>query len=106
MVLFYIGFLIFLTIASLVFSILNFSGINIILDDAYIKASPEEREKMDKKAYRLQSGIVFLLLSIMSLCNLLRAVLHLPWFTYVTYAISIGGIVYAIISHYALKKSK
>lgn len=106
MVIFGIIFLVFLVITSLVFSILNFAGINVILDDAYIKASPEEREKMDKKAYRLQSGIIFLLLSIMSLCNLLRAVLHLPWFTYVAYAIAVGGIVYAIISHYALKKSK
>ena len=106
MALFYKLILIFLTIASLVFSILNFAGIDAILDDAYIKASPEEREKMDKKAYRLQSGIIFLLLSLMSLCNLLRAVLHLPLFTYIAFAIAIGGIVYAIISHYKLKKSK
>lgn len=35
-------FLIFLTIASLIFSVFAFSGKDIILDDSYKKASEEE----------------------------------------------------------------
>lgn len=98
--------LVFLTIGSLVFSILGFIGKDIILDDAYIKASKEEREKMDKKAYRLQGAIIFLFLFAITLCNLLRAVLHLAWFTYVAFAIGAIGIIYAIISHYKIKKNQ
>lgn len=98
--------LVFLTIGSLVFSILGFIGKDIILDDAYIKVSKEEREKMDKKAYRLQGAIIFLFLFAITLCNLLRAVLHLAWFTYVAFAIGAIGIIYAIISHYKIKKNQ
>jgi len=101
---FHLIVLVFLTIGSLIFSILGFIGKDIILDDAYIKASKEEREKMDKKAYRLQGAIIFLFLFAITLCNLLRAILHLAWFTYVAFAIAAIGIVYAIISHYKIKK--
>ena len=54
MVYFYMFGLIFITVVSLILSILGFAGKDVILDDAYIKASKEEREKMNKKAYRLQ----------------------------------------------------
>ena len=47
-------FLIFLTVVSLIFSVLAFSGKDIILDDTYIKASEEERNTMNKKAYRIE----------------------------------------------------
>ena len=57
---FYLIGLIFITVVSLIFSLLGFMGKDMILDDAYIKASEEEREKMDKKAYRLQGAIIFL----------------------------------------------
>lgn len=98
--------LVFMTIGSLIFSLLGFMGKDIILDDTYIKASKEEREGMDKKAYRLQGAIIFLFIFAATLCNLLRAVLHLAWFTYVAFAISAIGIVYAIISHYVIKKQQ
>ena len=58
-VLYLIG-LVFVAVMSLIISLLGFMGKDIILDDAYIKASEDEREKMDKKAYRLQGAIIFL----------------------------------------------
>jgi hypothetical protein len=103
---FYLIGLIFITVVSLIFSLLGFMGKDMILDDAYIKASEEEREKMDKKAYRLQGAIIFLFIFALTLCNLLRAVLHIAWFTYVAYAIGAIGILYAIVSHYAIKKKQ
>lgn len=84
MAIFYLSALLFVTVASLIFSLLGFAGKNIILDDAYLKASKEEREAMDKKAYRIQGAIIFLFIFVCTLCNLLRAVLHLPWLTYHT----------------------
>ena len=59
---FYLIGLIVMAVVSLIFSVLGFMGKDMILDDAYIKASKEEREKMDKKAYRLQGSIIFLFL--------------------------------------------
>ncbi len=97
-------FLIFLTVTSLVFSILAFLGKDIMLDDAYLKASEEERNTMDKKAYRIQAAVVFLFIAIISACNALRAILHMPLFTYLAGALGIVGIIYAIISHYKIKK--
>ena len=96
-------FLIFLTVTSMIFSILAFLGKDIILDDAYLKASEEERNTMNKKAYRIQGAIVFLFIAVISACNALRAILHLPLFTYLAAAFGIIGIVYAIVSHYKIK---
>lgn len=96
--------LVFLAVISLVFSILGFSGKNIILDDAYIKASKEEREVMNKNAYRLQGAIIFLLIFTATLCNLLRALTHIPLFTYIAFGIGAIGMIYAIVSHYSIKK--
>ena len=97
-------FLIFLTITSLIFSVLAFSGKNIILDDTYIKASEEERNTMNKKAYRLQAAIIFLFVAVISACNALRAIIDMPLFTYLAGAFVIIGIIYGIASHYAIKK--
>ncbi len=99
-------FLIILTIASLLFSLLAFMGKDIILDDAYIKASKAERETMDKKAYRLQAAVIFLFLAIVSLCNALRAILHIAWLTYLAFGFMVIGIIYAIASHYEIKKKQ
>ena len=98
--------LIVMAVVSLIFSVLGFMGKDIILDDAYIKASKEEREKMDKKAYRLQGSIIFLFLFAITLCNILRAVLHIASFTYAAWVIAAAGIAYAFISHYKLKKKQ
>ena len=96
--------LVFLAVISLIFSILGFAGKDIILDDAYIKSSKEEREDMDKNAYRLQGAIIFLFIFVATLCNLLRALTHTPIFTYIAFGICAIGIIYAIVSHYSIKK--
>lgn len=93
-----------MTITSFIFALLAFIGKDIILDDTYIKASNEERKKMDKSAYRLQSGIIFFFLFLISLCNTMRAILHLVVFTYIACVCGAIGIIYTIVSHYRLKK--
>ena len=103
---FYLIGLIVMAVGTLVCSVLGFMGKDMILDDAYIKASKEEREKMGKKAYRLQGSIIFLFLFVITLCNILQVVLHIPLFTYAAFVIGVIGIAYAIISHYKLKKKR
>ena len=97
-------FLIFLTVTSLIFAILAFSGKDIILDDAYIKASEDERKNMNKKAYRIQGAIIFLFIAAISACNALRAMTQIPLFTYLAAAFGMIGIAYTIVSHYKIKK--
>ncbi len=99
----YLYGLVFIIVVSFVLSLLAFFGKNIILDDVYIKASKEERDTMDKKAYRLQSAIIFLLIGIMTLCNVLRGLTDVVWFTYLALIIAVGAVVYAIVSHYTIK---
>ena len=96
--------LIFVTVIAFVCSLLGFLGKDIILDTTYTNASEEDRKKMNKKAYRLQGATIFLSISLMTLCSFLRMVTHVVWFTYFAYIIAVIGIVYAIISHYSLKK--
>ena len=96
--------LVLLTVTSLFFSVLAFLGKNIILDDAYLKASKEERETMNKKAYRLQAAIIFLFLAGIFALNAFRAILSMPLFTYLAIALGIVGMIYAGISHYKLKR--
>ena len=96
--------LILLAVTSLIFSILAFMGKDIILDDAYLKASEEERKTMDKKAYRLQAATIFLCIAIMTACNALRAIMHMPVFTYLAGVCFVIGVIYAFASHYAIKK--
>ena len=94
---------VFISLMSFVFSLQAFMGKDIILDPRYTKASEEEREKMDKKAYRLQSAVIFLCVGAATLCNALRAITQLPLFTYLALAALIIGAVYAVVSHRAMK---
>ena len=93
-----------LMLASFILSLLDFIKKGIILDDNYVFASKEARERMDKKAYYLQSAIVFLLLGVMFLFHTLRLLLDIVWFTYAAFVIAFVAIVYVIVSHYAIKK--
>ena len=55
--------LLFVAIVSFMYSMLALCGKDIILNTAYSRANEEERKNMDKRAYRLQSEIIFLLIS-------------------------------------------
>lgn len=94
----------FMTVTALVFGILALKGKDMILDNEYIKASKEKRETMDKKAYRTQGAIICFFLAAISLFNLLRALTSIDAFTYVAAAVGAVGAIYAIVSHYSLKK--
>ncbi len=95
--------LLFITVISLLYSILDFTGKDIILNNTYTQATEEERKKMDKKAYRLQSAIIFLLISILSLTNILRILLGIKWITYLSVIIFISVIIFYLVSSKKMK---
>ena len=93
-----------LTIAAYALSLLGFLGKGIIIDDHYVFSTREKRKDMDKEAYYLQSGILFLCLGTMFLVYLLRLITGIRYFTYIALFFTFVAMVYAIISHYRIKK--
>lgn len=98
------GLLLVLAVASYVLALLGFLGIGVILDDHYVFASKEKRAQMDRKAYQLQSAIIFLCLGTMFLLNLIRLLTGIRFFTYAAYGVCAGAVVYTIVSHYVIKR--
>lgn len=95
--------LVFITITSLLYSILDFSGKDIILNTKYSQATEEERKKVNKKAYRLQSAVIFLLISILSLTNVFRILFNENWITYLSVGVLVTLIIFYIVSSKIIK---
>ena len=94
----------FLAVFSLILSIQAFLGKDVILNNTYRKASEEERKNMNKKAYSVQSAVIFLFIFIISLLNTIRAFVNVPWLTYATAAAFVVLVVYFFVSNHKLKK--
>jgi len=87
-----------LSIACAVISVFQFKGKGFLFNNAYIYASKQERETMDKKPHYRQSGIVFAFLSSIFLCIAAECALKIGWLCWVEGALCIAVLVYAIIS--------
>ena len=95
-----------ISIFAFVISIRSFIGKGFLFNNAYIYASKEEREKMDKKPHYKQSAIVFLLIGLIFSLNALAALLKINWIFYIVIAVVIVAIVYAIVSSVTIEKNK
>ena len=92
--------------SAFVMSGLSFMGKGFLFNNAYIYASKEEREKMDKKPYYRQSATVFLLIGLIFLLNGFRVIFESDWIFYAVIAVVIIAIVYAIVSSVLIEKNK
>lgn len=103
-----IGVILFGTIAIIcfVFSFLQFNGKGFLFNNAYIYASKQEREAMDKKPYYKQSGVIFLLTGIIFLINAIDIILQTGRLFYLVIGIVIVAIVYAIVSSVMIRKKQ
>ena len=96
-----------ISLLCLIFGIRQFMGIGFLLNNAYIYASKEGREKMDTKPYYRQSGIVLCLISLIFTINALDVILQTNWLIFCVLGVVICSIAYAIISTLKiLKKDK
>ena len=84
-------------------SIRSFREKGFLLNNAYLYASRQERETMDKKPHYRQSAIVFLLLGCIFLLNGLQVLLSAPWIFYAVMVLVIVTLGYAIVSGIRLK---
>lgn len=93
-------------IACFVFSYLQFNEKGFLFNNAFIYASKQERETMDKKPHYKQSGIVFLMIGVIFLIDAVEMILKTGWMFYLVIVIAIMTIIYAIISSVVIEKGK
>ena len=86
-------------------SVRSFMEKGVLFNNAYIYASKQEREKMNKKPYYRQSAIVFLLLGIVFLLHALAVLLEAYWISFVGVAVIIITLIYAIVSSITIEKN-
>jgi len=86
-------------------SVRSFMEKGFLFNNAYIYASKQEREKMNKKPHYRQSAIVFLLLGLLFLLFALDALLESNWSFYVGVVIAIVTLIYAIVSSVMIEKN-
>ncbi|MBQ4073527.1 MAG: DUF3784 domain-containing protein [Clostridia bacterium] len=87
-------------------SVRSFMEKGFLFNNAYIYASKQEREKMNKKPYYRQSAIVFLLLGIVFLLLALAVLLEVYWIYFVGVSVVIITLIYAIVSSITIEKNK
>lgn len=84
--------------ASFIISILQFKEKGFLFNNAYIWASKEERQRMDKRPHYRQSGVVFSLIGVLFLLLALEVLLDAGWLLYAFWGVVILTVVYAIVS--------
>lgn len=87
-----------LAVACLIISIMQFKEKGFLFNNAYIWASKQEREKMDKKPHYRQSAIVFSMCAALFLCMAFECVFLTGWLWLIEGALAIVLLVYAISS--------
>ena len=94
-----------MSVMAFVMSIRSFMEKGFLFNNAYIHASEQERESMDKKPFYRQSGFVFLLIGIIFLLNGFNMLFDIKWVFYIIIAIVIITFVYAIVSSVVIGKN-
>ncbi len=85
-------------------SVWQYSGRGFLINNAYLFASAQERETMDKKPYYRQSGTVFLLIGVVFALNAAQMLFHQRWLFYIVLAVIAVILVYAIVSTVKIDK--
>lgn len=86
-------------------SVRSFMEKGVLFNNAYIYASKQEREKMNKKPHYRQSAIVFLLLGLIFLLNTIAVLLKVNWIFYIVVVVVIITLIYAIVSSILIDKN-
>ena len=95
-----------IAVLCFVFSYMQFNEKVFLFNNAYIYASKQERETMNKTPHYKQSGVVFLLIGIIFLINAIDMILQTGWLFYLVIGIAIIAIMYAIVSSVMIEKNK
>ncbi|MFG6394642.1 MAG: DUF3784 domain-containing protein [Lachnospiraceae bacterium] len=77
----------------------------LLLNNAFLYASAEERKTMDKKPHYRQSGIVFLFLGTIFVLNALQIITMSGWIFGIIIVIVAATLVYAVVSSILIEKN-
>ena len=95
-----------IAIGAFIKSYRSFKEKGFLFNNAYIYASKQERETMNKTPHYRQSAIVFLLIGVIFLLNGVSVLLAANWIFFLVIAIAVVAIVYAIVSSIAIERRK
>ena len=95
-----------IAVFALVMSIRSFREKGIPLNNAYLHATEEERETMDKTPYYRQTGVVFLLIALVFALNGLDVITQIRVFSYAAIGTIAITVLYAIVSSVWIEKRK
>lgn len=93
-----------LSVICLVISIRQFKEKGFVFNNAYLYATKEERERMNKKPYYRQSGIVFSIFAAMLALMAVDIATHTGWLMYVVWILAFAAVIYAIVSAVRIEK--
>ena len=94
-----------ISVFAFIVSIRSFMGKGFLINNAFIYASKQERDAMDKRPHYRQSGVIFLLIGLIFLLNGLNLLFETEWIIYAVAAIMIFAVVYAIVSSVRIEKN-
>ena len=95
-----------IAIAAFTASYFQFREKGILLNNAWLYASKEEREAMNKKPYYRQSGVVFVLIGVTFLLNAVMVVTKKEWVFYLVLGMLAVAVIYAIVSTIRIEKKR
>ncbi|PKM93110.1 MAG: hypothetical protein CVU84_17525 [Firmicutes bacterium HGW-Firmicutes-1] len=93
-----------ISLGSFVVGYFQFKEKGILFNNAYLYASKEERNKMNKKPHYRQSAIVFVVIGIIFLLNAIEMIIRSGWIFHVMIGLMILLIIYAIISSIIIER--
>lgn len=97
--------LIFVSVGCFVVSCFQFNEKGFLLNNAYLYATKEQRDKMNKKPHYRQSAIIFLILGLIFLVNALKIIIKSNWLAIIVIGLVIISILYAIVSSINIEKN-
>ncbi len=95
-----------IAVACFVLSCLQFLQKGYLFNNAYIYASRQERETMDKTPHYRQSGVVFALIGGIFTVNAIDCIAQTDWLFLVSIALVIVALTYAVLSSVIIEKRK
>lgn len=94
------------SLGAFLVSVRSFMQKGFMFNNAYIYATKEERENMNKRPYYRQTAITFLLIGIIFLLLGINIFLKISWLSYVTIMLAVVTLIYSIVSTVKIERKK
>lgn len=94
------------SLGAFLVSVRSFMQKGFLFNNAYLYATKEERENMNKRPYYRQTAITFLLIGIIFLLLGINIFLKISWLSYVTIMLAVVTLIYSIVSTVKIERKK